>query len=350
MADPSAAPGEICSSLCLLTYSMRRLIRAVSERQNDAPNSNLNIVSCRMASRDRNNGLPNDIQRSPTGNMAVVAGTIPQLLRAIDTIGQTASGRPLQQLAIYSIIQIFEALLKAICEIASAPAENSFPIPAKQKAATKKRQSDAPSSSPCETPTSNDTALELCRISLSMLALLQPPNPTHSEILDGFLFHLLHIVGDTLKHAVFDHADSPRALTNDDPHAAKATDESTTLARTPYLIWLLERALQTAARFPSSAVPPADESTTPSRTLPSQLSDTARLRLQHTLLKAVFGETGAGDFEPALQAPAVPLGVSSMLQGYSAGDEGGVKEKFKSELWRLLGWDVLRARTAWRVD
>ncbi|KAL9102105.1 MAG: hypothetical protein Q9163_002709 [Psora crenata] len=333
---------EICSNLCLCTYSIRRLIRGASEPDIDMP-SHIPIADDREGSRRRNATLNQaDSQDATMMKLFAISRTFPQMLQTVDNLGGRSEGKPLQQVAIYHIVKVLQTLIRATCDSASCAQAGDASVermddggPAKSKA---KR---APSISFAHHSNRKDTAADLCQILLSMVQRLEPMNPAHSDILDGFLFHLLSVVGDRLKQAVFNQHSGPE---NDD-----ATADEAMRSQAPYLLWLLERVLDIEAGFPQREA--TAEKSSPmhhigSRKLPSNLSNHARTKLQHTLVKAVFGNDDPQEFEPALRPPILPQNISSVFQLKSRVEKGNPTERFKGEVWRLLGWDILRDYTS----
>ncbi len=71
----------------------------------------------------------------------------------------------------------------------------------------------------------------------------------------------------------------------------------------------------------------------------------ARIKLQNTLLRAVFGDN-VTEIGESLQKP---LDVSLEFYNMKQVKEGlRVGEWFKDEVWKTIGWDVLREVIAWK--
>ena len=350
-----ATSEEICSNLCLLAYSIRRLIRAASGPKTDLQ-SDMPVAKdiATIAERQDLQG-PFSMHEILTTKLLAIPRSFSQILQASDILGRTTAEKPMQQVAIYNIVQVLQTLLRAICDTARTQTA-ALPVEsAKNFCPTKSKAKQPPSSPSNNPPTHNDTPPKLCHILLSMVQCLKPPNPLHQAILDGFLFHFLTLIGETLKTAVFnDPSANPKISTEHPPNPDQDNPESEKRhveAQAPYLLSLLEPILNLAAKFPDPDPPPNEDTTdrlttntVASRKVPSNLSHLARVRLQHTLLRAVFGREGAEDFGLALQPPGFPEHIAKMLKIRPGGEEdaGDARERFKRELWRLLGWDVLR--------
>ena len=197
-----------------------------------------------------------------------------------------------------------------------------------------------------------ESALRLCELAKTMMKCLDVAIPSHTEVLEGCLFLLLKRVGEALKVFVFEdgiiqdlQVDAIRST------AAKetATNHQAVQAQAPCLIYLLEEAKSITLTLNSQphSTPIFTELPQQSRTLSSTLSTTnlsnhAQIRLQHTLLTAVFGDQTRSDFQATFIPPDTPIG-ESMTAKFSECTRGeGIRDWFKQEVWRIIGWDALR--------
>ncbi len=208
-----------------------------------------------------------------------------------------------------------------------------------------------PKSSPVFT-TPPESALTLCELTTTMMRSLDMTTPSHMEVLEGFQFLLLKRVGQALKVFVFEDGILQDPEVNDIGSTAPnptATNHQAIEVQAPCLIYLLEQAqsFTTNLHTPPQAIlkstelpqKPTSRSSTPSTTT---LSTLARSRLQHTLLTAVFGDQTKTDFEAALSSPK-PTISEEVSAKFSEGIRAeGVKDWFKHEVWRIVGWDALR--------
>ena len=212
---------------------------------------------------------------------------------------------------------------------------------------------DATSSkSPPSFTTPAESALALCELTITMMRCLDVTIPSHTEVLEGFLFLLLKRVGQALTVFVFEDGilqDPDLIDIGSTPPNGTAANHQVAEAQAPCLIYLLEQAqsltlplnLQPQAISTSTELPqkPATPSSTPSNTT---LSNHAHIRLQHTLLTAVFGEQTRSDFQAAFTLPNAPIG-ENMTAKFSEGIRAeGVRDWFKQEVWRIIGWDALK--------
>jgi len=315
-----------------------------------------------------------------TAKLFALGQIFPKLLAGLDKLIHSPRGKVLEDRVIYSYVQIFKGLLQRICSIATTRAKEHL-------AATqgKELQSTDPGSphirsakTPCSTcrdralkcdarmpkcrncsrlkqvcrngtPASSahtsvpkpvnlppvNQIMKLCELEITMLRCLNLRNQEHAEVLQGFFCILCEKVGHGLKKFVFDseydglsqELDSNRASTS---HHERE-DDGAIEAQGPYLVWILEQ-----TKFILSRHDLSDD--------PDQSLSNTRNRLQNTLLKSVFGQEASIAFEPSLQAPPAPTDAD--IVGLKL-PHVELKNWFKHEVWRLLGWGVLRNHIQW---
>ena len=193
--------------------------------------------------------------------------------------------------------------------------------------------------------TRRSRSADLCDGFLSMLSCLDHSNPAHREILDGALYILIKTVGRRLSWAMW----QQDACSQGDYDAfglegeTKEQKEAAFEAQAPFLIWLFERVLKLAANSESYSTNEAIavDCSSALRKIPCGVSDSACLKLQNTLVNAVFGMDSEEACQPSLSPPEVPRGLETDLQTFSSCKDITAADHFKDEVWRLLGWDVL---------
>ena len=267
------------------------------------------------------------------------------LLNSIHVVDQTPAGKDLQSHVVYSYVTLFRRLLEQICDLAASHSKNNE---------TRNRKNNWPrttiqglkASQP--SGTTDKTTTKLCGLLVNMATSLNPSNPTHQAIQDGFFFFLLTRVGQLLTHFVFNKDDDPETtpaatkttadpLPRANPTASTKpraeTEMSARASQAPYLIYILSHM--------------APLTTCPS---PFLLAEKARLKLQHTLLQSVFGKQ-TGEFVDALTEPAFPDPLGNADAGGDAEvagrEERGMGDWYKQEVWRIVGWDVLAQHIEW---
>lgn len=186
-----------------------------------------------------------------------------------------------------------------------------------------------------------------------LVAALDNNNTTDNQILEGFLFFLLHRIGTTLRVFVFgDDANNilpPKPVLHHPDSTRNYEERQNAEAQAPYLIFILSHTIHTATHRPSPptatshvSMNPPITTAMPPRTHPSSTS------LQSTLLTALFGPACAAEFSDALPNPETQIQNDwAGMDAISSGSEDEVADWFKSEVWRIVGWDVLAGCIAW---
>lgn len=255
----------------------------------------------------------------------------PWVLESIDLLDHTPAGKGFQSQVVYSYITLFRNLLEHICDLAASQYKHGV-SKVTQKGKNNGAQTSIQTPQPLAPSTPNNrTTTKICHLLVTMTASLEPTKQTHQDILDGFLSFLLSRVGQLLSLFVFSNP-LIRDAKKTSPVERNSTEESKSQA--PYLIYILSRLKPLAAR-PS----------------PSFLAEKARAKLQHTLLKAVFaGQTE--EFVEALREPCDPgfnLNVNKAVDVLEVAGRvsGNMGDWYKSEVWRIVGWDVLIKHIEW---
>ena len=247
----------------------------------------------------------------------------------------------------YSITKLLNEALDLIREACATPVRKQDAA----KKANKGRKRAQPAMSPLKVPQADVHLFPfLCHLVIDLLQILSTDERDHQAIWDGVLSHLLRRVGALLHTAVFGASlgsgGQSKILT--ETGSAFAHDKPIDLASEgPILVWLLRRALVQHGQRSSKVIRESTSSEKGSFSVSGHLgalSEAALKRLQQTLLKAVFPNDD-DSFREALSAPVdATFGHEKIPQKINPED---APNWFKSEVWRLVGWDVLRDMVAW---
>lgn len=289
----------------------------------------------------------------------VVIQLFPFLLRILDTLHEPSKTSDLRGQVIHCIIYLFQSLLEHICNLSACEALQKQATAANSEETGKAKgrllaETTDFLSAPSAAPKSAIEKVEdkvikmLCQLAVAMINDLDANTLGRQEVFDGFLFFLLLRVGDLLKVFVFD-VESPNSVKDVQPGDTHAFHE----AQAPYLIFLLRHASSLASqksRFiktPQKTGSAGSYSPGDARRFEG-ISHIANKRLQHTLLKGVFGEQ-AGEFVESLRRPTY-----SRTECELDFEEQGKRQKecdmskwFQNEVWETVGWDVLQPMVAW---
>ncbi|KAJ6184630.1 hypothetical protein N7519_005931 [Penicillium mononematosum] len=187
-------------------------------------------------------------------------------------------------------------------------------------------------------PTQNEIASRLADLLCTMALSLNLTRTEDQKVMEGFLFLVLNRMGKMLALHVFHDLRLPMGICPGMtfPDGLEAmTDEglmpNEAQLEAKYLVRLLDRMLNAG-----SLQSPPEESAT------RQFVTNAKDRLQRTLLRAVFGP-GDRLFREGLRRPHTP--PPQVLDNQQI-DQRKFSDWLTQELWRLVGWDVLRTLLA----
>ena len=289
----------------------------------------------------------------------VAARAFSSLLVGLNRIAAHDSSKRLVGCVIYESVRMFQGVLDCIAQLATSCASSD-----PQHASTTKAVSGSGSSS-TNAAKPPQASRALSQFLNAALSYLDRADPVHRQLFEGFLFALFDRVAERLYLCNFQHArgasveaDIVRGAAPSPTPGASRAELMALRLELPPLVVVLERALAlapyhltpasasssaTAAKAAASRAP----TSAARRALPSRtpLSQHARDRLQRTLVHRMFGDedTERDDFADMLRMPARLGGLPALkkVADTSAENGGGVRQWFISEIWRLVGWDVL---------
>ena len=341
MLNKKATSEDICSDLHLLTYSLQQLIWSATKQTED---KSILVGQSRrsVASRLPNKTTPHkEKPETLIGKLMAIVPLFPHVVQALDRLGQDPANQRLQRFAIYAVVKTFQNLVEAISNVACT--RNSSPTidGLGGKEAPRGRSKRNTSSDSTITMIRDESlAARLCQLFIAMLACLQTSNQAHMEVLEGVLFHFLDKVGQLLRSATVDVHTSPVNGNIDirNPTSGLGAKGMAIQAQAPYLIWLLKQMLKISDEDSRARCQNRDAT----RELPRGIMGIPRLKLQHTLLRAVFGENSVGFDTQSLRPPILPCDSAGVIQLDSKLGSVYPGARLTMEFWKILGWDVLR--------
>lgn len=323
---------ELASALLRLSNDISRMISTITPSTVIEKSTNVNSTT--RAQERTVTKIQTDVDSKLNSKSQAVARIFRWLLNSGDILDRTPAGKALQSKVVYSFIKVFQDLLERICDLAASHYTQNTSKDGQNISklrATKPKTAIASAKDDKTTP-------KLCRLLTTMAASLDPSNPMHQNIIDGLLFFLLKRVGLLL--SVFIFSDDTIATPTASPIQSQNKTTTTHLSQgssiqesqAPHLISLLSHLMPLIAH-PS----------------PLLLAEKAKLKLQHTLLNAVFGAQ-TGEFVHALREPCSPLDnldADADVHVLAIREDGNVGDWFKHEVWKCVGWDVLANHIAW---
>ena len=280
----------------------------------------------------------------------VLVQLFPFLLRALDTLHEPSEARNFRDQVIHCIIYLFQSLLEHICNLAACEGlqKPTTAVSGEETGKANKRLlaetadflSTPLAASESATEKAEDKVIKmLCQLAVVMMNDLDSSTLARQEVFDGFLFFLLLRVGRLLRVFIFG-VESQTSAKDIRPEDMPAFHK----AEAPYLIFLLKHARSLKSQKTGSAAFYSQEDAGEFESM----SHVANIRLQHTLLKGVFGEQGDAFIE-SLRRPTYTSTECEMAfeeQGKRQKDRN-MSEWFQNEVWETVGWDVLHRTVAW---
>ena len=287
---------------------------------------------------------------------------LPHFLFHLHTLSQSSGNGNLCGKVIYRFIDVFRVLFQGICDLAVANAKSNKENSETTKKRDNGREKQRRESSFDERPATSSIIMKICHLFVSMLSHLDPTKSTHKAILEGCFYLLVTRVGEVLKDFTIGarpsrfEEDETTSTNHLNPREGRqlrltsaANDAEASEAQAPYLMWILKHAkgLISSLCLSANVTTISRDGHQPPKTAQSDsprniIYDTARIRLQHTLVRAIFGEKFAASFEPALEPPSFPRAEDLATDLDTQIEMEGVGDSFENEVWRIVGWDVLR--------
>ena len=244
----------------------------------------------------------------------------------------------------YHAVKIFDTLLDCINRLAD-PSCAQHEVRANRG---RKRTRNPPKSPP---PTDGKVNVALRQHFVELLLILNKAECNCEDIWEGAVFCLLSRVGKLLRGFVFEggeEAATEKSLVVERDSSSRLGNCACQTA--PSLIWLLERVIKLCGARTMEAGVGQGSSVFGKSDLrrSSQLLAAALDRIQNALLQVVFPEDPES-FKSALATPQhLDFSEDSPLAAVDPGiDPGDVSNWYKQEVWRLVGWEVLRDSITW---
>ena len=385
MAQNMPGPNHLAQVLCDTADASSRVIAEVqySEKTREAVSDHVrrNEVTSQEPRPSQKHKIFVDSQRVPLSGIAHI---LFELLKGLNKLGDLDGAAINRIRVIHSYIQVFQSLLGRICQLSITYAETlahqaqdrrpigqgrkKFPPCSSCKERHRKCDQTTPKCHNCkrkdlncergfisssavpELPTPplqplDSNIFNLCKLTISMMRNLDTRKATHMKIMEGFIFLLFERIGKGLKRFVFESneettsQDTTCSSDADNPlfpaYDHSGAEEAATKAQAPYLIWILDRVQSFVSQPNSQTVSEAAEPNPSS----NNLAAIARNKLQYTLLKSVFGDQAPEGYEGAIESPHAPVDAELQKLGNVKIE---VEDWYKHEVWRLLGWDVLK--------
>ncbi|RXK34169.1 hypothetical protein BBD39_06165 [Arsenophonus endosymbiont of Bemisia tabaci Asia II 3] len=312
---------------------------------------------------------------SPTGDRLpttlIAAGrVVAGILAGVQKLHRLNESRSLIGQVTYAIVNMYEKLMSGLEVISShetrqesydSSSTDPQALPPKQKA----KKAGPPRVNIKDVPALN----MLTSLLSGIVKHIDPKQPSHQDLFEGFLFCVLSKLGKNIYTTTFTR---PRAASISDEIQANSTPDETDEGgqgrqqehqhspslrqahlEAPYLIYLLKQLLpltptflEPASKKPGNKPNPKTASK-PSNASKSTLTLSAKQRLQNTLVTGIFGTEGVEeDSDLLLNCLRTPGGAALGSVPVPRVKEVEVGEWFTGEVWRLVGWEGLGREVA----
>lgn len=293
--------------------------------------------------------------------LKIIAFTFPHLLECLRKIGNSAEGHGQ---VIYGCVEIFRDLLQHICTLSVVQADHKLALSLTYNSRNSRTRiggrPEPPSQQTLYSTEKGGSIWKLCNLLLNLASDLDTNRSSDNDIMEGLLFFLFSRVGAALKIFVFEN-DYPEDFLGVPSSSSQITaihpdyeqDQRNAKAQAACLIHLLDRLMPSVREGSRNAShsPSPTPATPPFGIAQQKLAKIPSSALQDTLLHVMFGASAEpADFSDTLTPPTPPeenlrYDIADTL--LKKGEEGGVGDRFKREVWRIVGWDVLGGYIAW---
>lgn len=245
--------------------------------------------------------------------------------------------------AIHLVIALFQDILERVCQLAiGKTAKNLRPTIGMQPVGQGQANWTL-SHAQRDVPTSSGILSTLSELAALLLSSCDTSKAAHYDILEGCMFLLMEKIGLGLKKFSIEKlTESGNQASAYGQYTRQSQGDIELQAQAPYLIYIFEQAQTLMAKqiqVPKFNDKPLDKSgLVVLRTRSANISGIAREKLQNTLLNAVFDEIPGKPLQPSLSRVMKSQALPELELNGKA-----VEDWYKHELWRLLGWDILRS-------
>ncbi|KAL8923653.1 MAG: hypothetical protein Q9172_003045 [Xanthocarpia lactea] len=392
LSAPSIEPHTTTSIIVFIASTLRSW--ACNATQTSSPNSTQSkaILRLKIATPPADTAVTAPYERKNECFTPATAFVIfPVIFTTIDKLSSAPNARLHEKQCSYAVIKLLKDILDQICHLASSVGQPSLKPtkpPSKRprrSARVSGRNPSAPSPTPHEQqnppihtaiiPSSPEKQSKhlthLCAFLIAAIQALHPSNnhPQHStrNIQEGWMFFLLQRISAVLKSFVFGENDEawntacygngggggsgggdiPMPLENKDSSSKKTSkDQRAEKERqAPWLILLLEKSMHCFLHQEQQQHAPINKNinvTTYTKnnenSKPNHLPSHLQSQLQDTIFASLFNHDSTL-FKAALPEPLDP-GLS--IEKWAGLESADVVDRFKAEVWRLVGWESLR--------
>ena len=349
-------PEEMANRLIQICLDIRGLIANVETSM--LPSTVAKANSRKSATRVQERAVAHEqatAEEQVETNITIVARMFPVLLDAVDKLNRTPEGRKLSGQLVYHVISVLRDILDRSWLLCATEGREKHAVAQRTKKLPCRAEKEiadylAAPNDYSKAGKGRGSAKLLYQLNIAMTTALDLSREADRAILDGFQFFILTRVGNLLRDFVF----CDKEKENTDPHSSSSYNQAAAIreAQAPYLLRLLKHTTvlsskmqisSTSTRRSSNRITSLRKKGSPSGE--RSLSSKARNKLQNTLLRGVFGDDVTGLGESLAKPFDIAVGPLSLAERQDELDDVG--DWFKDEVWKTVGWDVLRDVITW---
>lgn len=263
---------------------------------------------------------------------------------------------------VHAIVSMFQVLVSILEDLATAELPQASVAEEHGQNSLAHGLKSRPKSSRAIKPKNNIPLVLTTRFLAGVVDLLDSTSSSNKALFEGLAFVVLEKIGETLFVNTFGHRRGATlevemlqsvvcmesTSAEQDPQERSLLQQKADLL-SPYLTHLLKRIISAAPGFLgflASNRSGKHRPTTPRASTKVNLAIAAKERLQRTLVNCIFGMEGVDQHDPFRDCLKMPQTGNGRVVMPKVKDVE-VKEWFREEVWRLLGWEILSHEDEW---
>lgn len=337
----------------VLQDSLRRLCHVSAKLISDTP------LAASPSELSKKSSAQTQATPDLSSTVLTIRRSYTSILQGLDKLCAKSDGMNEIGSVVYEVIVLFETVLAKISTLVVPKSKDTDGSTSKAKT-TRARKRVPEQSSTSSSHDGHFVCQSLAQLAVAMLTTLDPSKEPHAQVMEGCLYAFLNHLGSSLSLAVFI-ADQPSEqrgmftgiLPPQGLERMSNVDSGTVIRgvqlEAPYLIYILDNVMSSVNGHQELMNPhsvslfSSKNSGTSSDTPTRQIKE----KLQNTLLKGVFGSDDE-TFCNSLQKPERRKNdtIESSPVQHCLTEQ--TPEWFTSEVWRILGWNILATDDASR--
>ncbi|KAH0547530.1 hypothetical protein FGG08_000255 [Glutinoglossum americanum] len=347
MKSSNSDTSELSKTLIYASSAMAKVLYSIHAMIQGRKDQALAANTCRFRGANRIGPLTQEMKGQQIGEVfKSFFKVFKYLLKGLDIVASSEESSP-QGNVIYSFVKLFADMMDCLSfkPMMECGPKRDLSVPAPKKT---EDGAGAGGNPLLVTPHTEEIRVQLSKLLISMVGVLDPTRKGHAELYEGFHFVLFTRLGQKVSYFVFGEELANSSLDGLIKDSAKGKnlseeqDEGSRQEEAWYLIWLLERVMGDLYDSNPACKLLGRTSDTPKGHECQSLLNEAKARIRSTFLRGIFGED-AEEFD-GLKMPALSNGGrNDPVDNYweESGSRICTPGFFVQEIWRLIGWQIL---------